>query len=156
MKEGGFVGHTRRYLYCVRVGDRNKAILFYDGDCILCNRSIRFLMKCDHKKFLFYAPIQGRTANEYLSIEQRKNISSAIYHRPLPDGQSESRLRSEAVLYAILDINGSWRWLARALLWIPRSLANAFYDWIAAHRHHFFKSHHCELIQLNEKSQILP
>lgn len=138
------------------VSERPPAILFYDGDCGLCNRSVRFFMEQDEKKWLRYAPIQGSTAIEYLSDEHRENLSTVIYYRPLADGQSETLLRSDAALYATIDIRSGWRWLAKLTLWIPRSWRNVLYDWVARNRHRFFKKESCVLPKADELQRILP
>ena len=37
-------------------------VLFFDGDCHLCNESVRLLLKLDRNRSLRYAPLQGETA----------------------------------------------------------------------------------------------
>lgn len=113
-------------------------------------------MEHDKNKWLRYAPIQGTTAIDYLSEDLRKDMSTVIYHRPLPDGQSELLLRSDAALYATIDIRSGWRWLAKPTLWIPRSWRDTVYDWVARNRHRFFKNESCDLPQADELGRILP
>src|ERR1700681_2926076 len=41
-------------------------LVFYDGNCGLCDRIVQFLLKEDkHKRFVF-ASLQGETASQYL------------------------------------------------------------------------------------------
>ena len=43
--------------------DRN--IVFYDGDCGFCNRTIQFILKFERKSELFFAPIQSDFALDF-------------------------------------------------------------------------------------------
>ena len=42
------------------------AIVFYDGDCGLCNRFVLFLLKRDHRKVFRFAPLNGKMARQWL------------------------------------------------------------------------------------------
>lgn len=134
------------------VSHQDKAILFFDGDCGLCSRSVRFLMQRDKQAFLFYAPIQGVTAEGLLDAELRKALATAVYRSPV----GSQYLRSDAVLHALIDMRSSWRFLARPALWVPRSWRDGIYNWIAARRHRFFPKHSCELPTPQENHQLLP
>jgi len=41
-------------------------VLFFDGECGLCQRIVRFLLRLDGRARLRFAPLQGPTAQEYL------------------------------------------------------------------------------------------
>ncbi len=113
-------------------------------------------MERDKNKRLHYAPIQGTTALDYLNADLRKDMSTVIYHRPLPDGESELLLRSDAALHAAIDVESGLRWLAKTALLIPRSWRNLVYDWVAKNRHLFFKGESCKLSQADNLGRILP
>lgn len=111
-------------------------ILFFDGDCGLCNRSVRMLIKMDRQTCLYFAPLQGSTAKEALSEALRQELSSAIL--VLPNGQRYTR--SDSALQAIILTGSPWRFLAKPALRFPKSWRDSVYNWIARNRSRFFKN----------------
>lgn len=109
-------------------------------------------MQRDKHAYLFYAPIQGELATKLLDPELGKTLSTAIYRNP----SGLVRLRSEAVLHALIDIRSGWRFLARPALIIPRSWRDGIYNWVAARRHKWFSKESCSLPSAEESRQLLP
>lgn len=112
----------------------NAPIIFYDGYCTLCSRTVQFILKRDkHERFLF-ASLQGKYAQEALSR-----------HR-LPRGASDSFLllekgkiyaRSTGALRLTRYLSGLWP-AAFILLIIPAFFRNLVYDWVAKNRYAWF------------------
>jgi predicted DCC family thiol-disulfide oxidoreductase YuxK len=50
-----------------------KHVIFYDGDCPLCNKAVRFVLATDRNKVFQFAPLKGKTADEKLSRLFLKN-----------------------------------------------------------------------------------
>lgn len=127
-------------------------ILFYDGDCGICTRSVRFLLKCDRKQRLYFAPLQGVTAQSLLPEGLRKELSTAVYRR----SEGDLYLRSDAVLHALIDTGIWWRTLARIALWIPSKARNICYNWVARNRERLSPKGACKLSTPKEREQLLP
>lgn len=108
-------------------------------------------MDRDKQAYLFYAPIQGTLAAELLEPELRESLSTAIYRNT--DGLV--RLRSDAVLHALIDIHSSLHVLARPALLIPRNWRDAVYNWIATRRHKWFLKENCPLPTPEDSRQLL-
>lgn len=127
-------------------------ILFYDGDCGICTRSVRFLMKRDPEQRLRFAPLQGVTAQSLLPEGLRKELSTAVYR------QSERvvYLRSDAVLRALIDTGSAWRFTAKALLCLPKGFRNACYDWVAHNREALSPKAMCPIPTDKQSRQLLP
>lgn len=125
-------------------------ILFFDGDCGLCNRSVRMLLKMDRHTRLYFAPLQGRTAQEVLPEDLRNELSSAIL--VCPNGQRFTR--SDSALQAIILTGSPWRHLARPSLLLPKSWRDGVYNWIARNRSRFF-SQTCPLDTQVAKGHLL-
>jgi len=133
------------------VRQETRAILFYDGDCGLCSRSVRFLMRRDEAGFLFYAPLQSELAGELLDPKLRESLSTAVYRNP----KGHVHLRSDAILHSLIDIRSRWRFLARPGLMIPRRWRDGIYNWIAARRQTFFPKETCPLPSPETSKQLL-
>ncbi len=134
----------------------NKAIVFFDGDCGLCSVSVRFLIKCDSHQHLYFAPLQGVTAQAILPQQYCESLRTMVYQRVSVDGQPTLLIRSEAVLQALIDTGSAWRHLAKIARLLPLSLRDWGYDRIADNRKIFFKAAACKLPSRAEHARILP
>ena len=111
-------------------------VVYYDGSCGLCHRTVRFLLAEDREAIFHYAPLESaRFANEVASVEAGELPDSIVLRAP--DGQL--RVRSAAMIEIGDQLGGIWRALALASRAVPRGLRDAFYDQIAAIRHRLFR-----------------
>ena len=134
----------------------NKAIVFFDGNCGLCSGSVRFLIRKDTNKRLYFAPLQGVAAQAILPLEHRESLKTIVYQRVTTGDQTTLFFRSDAVLLALIDTGSLWRILARIARLLPQSFRDGVYDRIAVNRHEFFKKAACRLPSKDEHSRILP
>ena len=101
-------------------------IVFYDGECGLCQRSIRLLSNWNSKKDLLFAPLNGSTYKTLYSTPSELN-TLVYYH----DGHSY--IKSEA----FIRISQTLRGLKKAftiLRIIPTFIRDYCYDIIASER----------------------
>jgi len=111
-------------------------LLFYDGNCGLCHRAVRFILSEDPRGEAFrFAPLQGETFQTQVSAEQRASLPDSVIVRT-PDGTLLTR--SSAVFYLGKRLGGLWRLLATLGGLIPTALADRAYDGIAAIRYKLF------------------
>ncbi len=131
----------------------NGGILFYDGECGLCTRSVRFFLWADDAKRLRFAPLQGETAEAQLPADLRiaERLSTVVY---LPKN-AEPLVRSQAVGIAMVDIGGAWGFIGRIILIFPLSLREAVYRFIARHRFKIFRKGACLMPTSDERKRIL-
>ena len=109
---------------------KERNIIFFDGQCNLCDRFIRFVFKRDFKRQFLYAPLQGQTAEKLLRKEDIQALKSIIFFKkglPLRESQAIQAIMSQlyprgAVLFSVL----------------PAFLFNFFYRFIAKRRYDFF------------------
>ena len=58
---------------------RMTPVLFFDGNCHLCNESVRLLLKLDSHRRLRYAPLQGETARMlFEQIDESSSLTGAL------------------------------------------------------------------------------
>ena len=131
-----------------------RGILFYDGACGLCTRSVRFLLWADRAGKLRFAPLQGETAKKRLPADLRKAscLSTVVY---LCGDQPQPLLRSEAVCRAMIDLGGFWRCVGRTLLITPYCIREAGYRFVAKHRMRILSRCACALPTPQERTQML-
>jgi predicted DCC family thiol-disulfide oxidoreductase YuxK len=112
-------------------------VLFFDGECGLCNRIVRLLLRLDRRAVLRFAPLQGPTAQAYLRAHglPTEDFDSLVF---VPDWARRERpeflLRTDGALAAARAVGG----LGRALAWarvIPVRGRDAGYKLVARHRY---------------------
>jgi predicted DCC family thiol-disulfide oxidoreductase YuxK len=139
--------------------DRPTNVLFFDGVCGLCNRSVDFVLSRDRRGAIRFAPLQGETAKSVLSSEFRVPSSKTQTFDTIVwlDSSSCEFVRSAAAVRVLWQIGGIW-WLIGWLLWlIPRPLRDIGYRIVAANRYRWFgKKETCRLPSPAERSRFLP
>lgn len=101
-------------------------IVFYDGDCGLCQRSIQLLISLDSAKKLKFAPLNGETYLNLFSSKSDKN--SVVFFQ-----EGQFYYKSDAFIYILNACSPWWRPFFLFLL-VPRILRDGLYDFIAKHR----------------------
>jgi predicted DCC family thiol-disulfide oxidoreductase YuxK len=127
-------------------------VLFFDGECGLCNRSVRWLLARDRRRVLHFAPLQGRMAAQKLVVlpSDYKDWAVALWDE---DG---IHYESDAMLRAVAHLGGLWR-LARLLLIIPRVIRNGVYRFVARNRIRWFgRVDSCALLSAEDRARLLP
>jgi predicted DCC family thiol-disulfide oxidoreductase YuxK len=101
-------------------------IIFYDGDCGLCQRSISFLWRMDVHKQLHFAPLNGQTYLKYLKTPA--SMETVLYFNG-----SQLYNRSTAIINCLVDLGGIWKF-ALILKIIPLFMRDFIYNLIAVNR----------------------
>lgn len=111
--------------------------LFYDGDCGLCHRAVRFVMAEETRGTVRVAPLFGEAFERELTEEQRAELPDSLI--VLTD---DGRLltRDEAVLRIAARCGGLWRALGGLARVVPGPLRRRLYDRIAAVRRGLFEA----------------
>ncbi len=127
-----------------------KPIIFFDGVCVLCNRTIDYLISKDRKKLFKFAPLQGKTAQIVLG-KKAKILKSIVLYQ---DGRVFEK--SDAVI-EILPRLGIFEYqVAEAMKKIPKKIRNIIYDVILKTRYQIFgKKNQCRLPASEEEDRFL-
>lgn len=107
----------------------------FDGVCNLCNGVIQFIIKRDKKDVFRYAALQselGKQLTTERGIDTNK-IDSFILIEP----GTAYYLKSDAALEIAKGFGGLWSVL-QIFKWIPVSIRNAIYDFVARNRYKWF------------------
>ncbi len=134
------------------------AIVLYDGVCVLCDRSMKFLIEADVHKVLRYTPLQGETATAMRERhpEISDHLESVVYVRAAGGTVERVYQRSDAFIAILSDMGGFWR-IVSWMRVIPRFIRNAVYDRIARNRYGWFgKMDECPVPPPEVREQFLP
>ena len=132
--------------------DLEKAILFFDGECGLCQRSVRLLARIDFKRRLYFAPLQSITAQRFVTAEVRASLNTIVFK---PAESRSTHIRSEALIEALKACHGGAAAAAYGLQMIPKRWRDAGYKWIA-HKRHALSRQFCPLPPSKFTSRQLP
>ena len=133
--------------------DNANEIVFFDGECVLCNRAAYLLLKMDRKGKLKYTSLQSEFAKKILNREPGR-----VFEEDTILFLSKGRFfsKSEALLHITASLGFPYSFLAGFRL-IPRSWRDKLYDYIARNRQAWFgKTHTCIIAGPGYKKRFLP
>jgi predicted DCC family thiol-disulfide oxidoreductase YuxK len=111
-----------------------KIVVAFDGECLMCSRSIRWLAANDPADQFRFVRLQSPRGRE---MEKQAGTGDLMTALVAADGRIYSR--SDAVLRICRALEWRFRgisWIGRTF--IPRRFRDAAYDFIAARRHRWF------------------
>lgn len=130
-------------------------IVFYDGQCGLCDYVVQWLLEADKKQQFLFAPLQGMTAQRLLSRlpPEAKEADSLIFIENAESSNPQYYLYGKAALRICWHLGGFWALLG----WIS-FLPSVLYDWayrlVARNRHKIFPEA-CTLPTQEQKHRFL-
>ncbi len=129
----------------------SNAIIFFDGNCMLCNAFIGYVIKKEIPH-LFFCDLNLPIAKDILSTYKLSNQQlNTIY---LIENNQPFH-KSTAVLRVFMLIHPQQKLLYKIALRIPLFLRDSMYTLIAKNRHRLFKSSTCFLPTQKQQLQIL-
>lgn len=125
-------------------------IIFFDGVCNLCNKTVDFFITKDQARKFRYAPLQGRSASEYIGKTATRDLNSVVLYY-----EGKSYYKSKAIFKALWILGLPYSLLAIFSM-IPTPISDYFYDLIAKNRYRLFgKENTCRIPTPEEKSLFL-
>jgi predicted DCC family thiol-disulfide oxidoreductase YuxK len=109
-------------------GDRDQAVLIYDGDCAFCNRSLQFGLR-NLRWFPAYMPFQQLTDDAY--GHHRSDFEASIWLI----GESAEFAGHKAAAWILLQQRNIAHRTLGALIYLAGPLSALAYRLIAANRH---------------------
>ena len=129
-----------------------RPIVFFDGECGLCNTTVDFLLDRDRHGVFLFSPLQGETAKQHVDPRDVESLSSMV----LKVGRKTYR-HSSAVSRMLMRLPGVWKFLGAILWLIPWPLRHLGYKIVAANRYRWFgKRDTCRVPTPEEFARFLP
>ena len=128
-------------------------IVFFDGECGLCDTAVRQIMQIDSKRRLRFAPLQGQTATRLLdeSLRSPENLKTLVYL----DRAQKVWTKSEATLEILKRVGGFWKIASLAKI-LPVGFRDWFYDRVAERRRSIIEKANCPVPTEDQRARILP
>ena len=125
----------------------SELIVFFDGECLLCQNAVRWLNRLDEGDRLRFARLQGETAAEYaidLTDDSMALVSGGQVYRA-----------SEAARRAFWAAGGVGTLVAGVLTLLPLKLRDWSYQWIARNRKRLVRSEACDLPEEGMREKMM-
>lgn len=115
----------------------NNPVIFYDGVCGFCNRSVRIILAHDRDGVFRFAPLQSSFGQALTKRHPQLLGVDSIVLLETQNGIERVSIKSDAVLRVAALLGGGWRVFLLARL-IPVRFRNLFYDLFARNRYRLF------------------
>ena len=114
------------------------SIVIYDGQCNLCDRSVKFILNHEKETTLYFTHLNSATGQK---IKNNFNVSDdfdgiLLYDKGRLYGKSEAILRISTFLSFPFPIISSF-------FWLPLFIRDGIYDFIAYRRYSWFGKDDC-------------
>lgn len=103
------------------------SIVFYDGDCGLCNFVVQFILKNERKEKLMFCSLQSEFAIEFL---KEKGYDATLLNTLYFFNGSQIFRKSSAALQIVRFLKLKW-WFFLIFWIVPWFIRDIFYDIIA-------------------------
>lgn len=117
-----------------------RRVIFFDGVCNLCQRSVQFILTRDPGGIFLFASLQENLASQLIP-----NFMSSVEEQGSIILWEEGKIsyRSTAVLRIVRKLSGWWPLLYVFIL-IPPFMRDAVYNWVAKNRYRWWgKTDNC-------------
>jgi predicted DCC family thiol-disulfide oxidoreductase YuxK len=120
---------------------RSEPVLFFDGECGLCNRIVRLLLRLDRRGTLRFAPLQGPNAQAYLRHHglPLTDFNSLIF---VPNWATRERpeflFRTDGAIAALRAVGGVRATVLAWVRFLPAAWRDALYKLVARWRYRLF------------------
>ena len=114
---------------------RKSKIIFFDGNCPMCNSWVKRLIRMDRKKLFRFAPLEGDTAHQLLTslLPHYLKEDTIVYYE---DGHIF--LRSKAALRIGKALGFPYN-MSTVFSIVPLSIRDGVYRWVASRRYKYGK-----------------
>lgn len=121
----------------------SRPVLFYDGECGLCDRTVQTILDLDTRGALRLSPLQGETAREVLlrhglDPDPPEGFKTLILVRDLRGPGERLYDESRAVIQIWRSLGGCYPLLGGLLWLVPFFVRDALYRLVSRNRQRFF------------------
>ncbi|WP_307256885.1 thiol-disulfide oxidoreductase DCC family protein [Oikeobacillus pervagus] len=127
-------------------------IVMFDGECLLCQRAVQFILKRDQNGNIHFASLQSEIGRKILSqYDQNPTGNQSMIF--IENGKLYEK--STAALRIAKKLSHLWP-ICYVFILLPKSLRDGMYDFVAKHRYHLFgKSTTCVIPKPEWKSRFM-
>ncbi len=127
-------------------------VIVFDGVCALCSRWVRFLLRFNRRGHYRFAAMQGARGRALL-LAHGLDPDDPLSFLLVEDGMAYTD--TDAIVRVVSGLGGVWK-LAGIARWLPGSLRDRAYRWLARNRYRWFGRHDsCYLPTPQQRARFL-
>jgi len=132
---------------------RARAVIVFDGVCVLCNGWVRFLLRRDRRGRYRFAAMQGDSGRALLQAHGL-DADDPVSFLLIEDGIAWTD--TDAIVRVLSGLGGLWT-MAALLRVLPRRVRDRLYRWFARNRYRIFgRYERCVLPSPEQAARFLP
>lgn len=112
----------------------NPPVIYFDGVCNLCSRSVQFILIRDRRKIFRFASLQGEAGQKMILAN---HLPPDQYNSFILQEDGRLFTKSTGALRVLKLLDGGWSWLYVFIV-IPAFLRDLIYRFISANRYAWF------------------
>jgi predicted DCC family thiol-disulfide oxidoreductase YuxK len=118
-------------------------LVFYDGQCGLCDRIVNFILWADKEKKFVFAPLQGETAKRMVP-EYTDQLDTLVL---IENWKEDPKIwiMSHAAFRILWLLGGFWRLIGWKYM-LPAWTTDWAYRLVARNRHRLFNQDSCRVL----------
>lgn len=113
-------------------------VVFFDGECNLCNSSVKFILARDRHNYFYFSSLQSGFAKKMLDVTLVTTPLNSI----VLFCDNKIFLKSDAALEIARRLSGLWPAFYFFKI-VPRFVRDLIYDVVATHRYRWFGKTSC-------------
>ncbi|WP_027387849.1 thiol-disulfide oxidoreductase DCC family protein [Chryseobacterium gregarium] len=110
---------------------QNKHIVFFDGDCGVCNFWVQWILERDKQDQFLFASLQSDFGQKFLS---ERNLDTKVFNTLYLWKPNEYYLEKSRAVLKIANVLGGIYKLSGIAKIIPKSLSDTVYDTVSKNR----------------------
>jgi predicted DCC family thiol-disulfide oxidoreductase YuxK len=119
---------------------KDKILVIFDGECMLCDKTVQYLLKIDKNDMLLFAAFQDKTLREFF---ESFKINPQSLQSVLVIKDNKVYSKAEAVIVLMKNLR-KHRFLMMLYSLFPLIIRNKLYDFVAKNRISWFgKKEYC-------------
>ena len=127
----------------------HKKLILFDGECVLCNKAVQFIINQDPNELFKFASLQSNYGKQLLN---KMEGASANWNSIILVEGDKYFIKSAAVLNILRELHG-YSILYHILKLFPRKILDSLYSFTAKIRYKIFgQTKHCAIYQKSEFS----
>ncbi len=132
--------------------DDAQPIVVFDGECVLCSRFMRFIIRKDHRRRFRFVVAQsplGRALNQHYGLDPDRRETYLV--------MSAGEACAKAAAFSAIMSRLGWPWRLLAFVrWLPEMLTDRGYDWIRDHKYRLMgRAAACDLPSEDFRERLL-
>jgi predicted DCC family thiol-disulfide oxidoreductase YuxK len=128
----------------------NSPVVFYDGDCGFCNRSVQFILDHERGSKLHFCALHSEMAEDFFREHNFPQPDLSTFY--FWNGKQLYE-RSTGGLHVAAYLKAPYSWM-KVLLIVPKFIRDGVYNWIAKRRHQL-ASQQCALPTPEQRKRFI-